>query len=243
MLANAALARVTDQRSGLMRTWSGPGCQAFYRVPAPLTGDHGRLTIPRTVTSADMCPNGRDSLRGSVWRETAYRAQDIVVVPQFRLVYLVVRKAASSAIQRVLATLFNASTSRCGDRLVPLECGVSSQRSPARCSTLCLDNATLQRFFFYSFVRDPEDRFYSAFEQALVHASSTYSHVRRFLAMNRTVSYQLMRSHLRTVVTTCQYNQHLESQATSFALCTSYILLHTVYHILYPATPAFISRA
>ena len=152
-----------------------------------------------------------------MWRETAYRAQDIVVVPRFRLVYVVVRKAASSTIHWVLATLFNASVSRCGDRGVPATCGVSGRRSPARCSTLCLDNATLRSYFFFSFVRPPKDRFYSAFEQSLVHASATYLDVRRFLAMDWTNSYQLMRSRLRAVVTTCEYNQHLESQAMSLS--------------------------
>jgi hypothetical protein len=174
-------------------------------------GREGRLAIPITTTDADLCEHGRKSLAGFEWHDKPYRAQDIVMIPEYRLVYVNVRKAASSTIHDILKHEFHQQEVTCGHSKVPKTCAVYT---PPRCSTLCLSNTTLRTHFFFSFVRDPFERFFSGFQQSLIHTRT----IERFRMQNRTSRYaQMIRTLSNIRSTKCTYNQHLESQAMSLA--------------------------
>lgn len=57
----------------------------------------------------------------------------------------------------------NAYWTKCGDRLNVGECGVLD----GRCSSLCLTETEVSSYFFFAFIRDPVERFYSCLKESV----------------------------------------------------------------------------
>lgn len=97
-----------------------------------------------------------------------HEANEIIMVPQYKIAYVVVRKAASSTMQHMLRAVFGASQNKCGRSAVGA-CGewpAWGQGEPRRCTANCLTSVDLEGYFVFSVVRHPVKRFYSSLYQA-----------------------------------------------------------------------------
>ena len=87
---------------------------------------------------------------------------DVVVIPELRAVYVDIVKAASESIRSALEDNFHASWSAdLGQYKHPVT------GRPQRSSTSYLTDDVLANYTFFTFVRDPNTRFRSSYEQAI----------------------------------------------------------------------------
>ena len=99
--------------------------------------------------------------RASLARVTNHDG-DVVVIPELRAVYVDIVKAASESIRSALEDNFHASWSA---DLGQYKHPVSGR--PQRSSTSYLTDDVLANYTFFTFVRDPNTRFRSSYEQAI----------------------------------------------------------------------------
>ena len=200
--------------SNLVHHWYSRSCRRFFSnrsyadnradVNEPLLPTPSdRYKLEQTVTAEDLCRAGRQVVH------PVHAANEVVLLPQLRLGYVEVRKCASETVRRALAEVFNATWYRCGDAAVTSSCGVvHDSLGGLRCSTLCLDRRAVQDYYFFTFVRDPLSRFYSAFLQAGIQnriPSSTH------------VSARSLRQALSNIRRCQERDHHLESMAMSLS--------------------------
>eukprot|EP00890_Picochlorum_soloecismus_P003919 jgi/Picsp_1/4528/NSC_06749-R1_predicted protein [Ostreococcus lucimarinus CCE9901] len=95
--------------------------------------------------------------------EPHHPANEIVVNDEFKFVYVEVRKSGSSSIRKILNEYFNSSFNGCPNSIPRND---SCLVIGGRCSTLCLTEDHVEQYYFFSFVRNPEDRFYSGYKEA-----------------------------------------------------------------------------
>ena len=155
----------------------------FQALPVPI-GFQAQMPV-----FEDLCPGGR-SKAASPPRV----AQEVVIVPALKLVYIEMRKAGSSTIRRLLDRLTpnhkRPNFFTCGGAEVPSSCGVGYHHRPVkgtfhdpsdnktwtRCSSMCLDPTKLHQYFVFSFTRHPVERFYSAWQQWLSYGKTGESY-------------------------------------------------------------------
>ena len=135
-----------------------------------------RLRLPLIVAREDQCNGGRvGAMQPPKMR--AHIGNEIVIVPQLNVAYVEVRKCGSDAVRSALLAGWGVSFRRCGDKPVPAHCArplnpsSCTRRDPPRCTSRCLTEADVSRLFFFSFVREPNSRFWSAYVQSLIHQS------------------------------------------------------------------------
>jgi hypothetical protein len=142
----------------------------------------------------DVCAGARANASTP---EHAYN--EIVVVPQLALVYVVVRKSACTTIRLALLKFFNATMYKCEGLNATSACKTMVDN---RCSTSCLTPEIIRekKYFVFSFVRDPVERFYSSLYEA-----ARMNHV---LAYTRQAAKDILASMSSRE---CGYDHHLES--------------------------------
>jgi hypothetical protein len=140
-------------------------CRNFYVDPDDRWGK-----LRNTLALEDLHKGGR-----LVAFSQGFMHQEIVVSLRWKFVYTVVRKSASTAILGALQRLFGANRSWCADRCREVGACAGTHAAVGRCTTLALNNSELQNFFFFSFVRNPTDRWFSQYAQAHVAWRSTKS--------------------------------------------------------------------
>lgn len=173
------------------RRWRSDACAAFY-APPPSANDSCAAVDGGVTEACDLVPRApyargvrEDACVGGRGNATTppHVAQEVIIVPELRVVFLVNRKAASSTLRAVLTRHFDASPSpafffshhislaqplrdrywtKCGDRREVGACGVLG----GRCSSLCLTSKDVATHFFVAIVRDPVARFYSALRES-----------------------------------------------------------------------------
>lgn len=134
-------------------------------------------------------------------------ANEVVVSHEHKFVYVVNRKAGSSTMQELLLRYFGASWSWCMHHTGQgAGCGFWG-----RCLSSCLSEALLREYYFFTFVRQPIDRFYSALKQSLV------------MYNLRGTSYEHMASVLRRLIEANEvWDNHLETQTHSLSTPVAY---------------------
>lgn len=204
-----------------VRRWLHPRCARFWDAshPEPLAsnGSTGsRLQLPLTMSREDVCPRGRQVVYP--W----HRASEVVLIPQLRLAYVVVRKCASTTILRALAAAFGNDQHHCGTEAAKVQCATFTMPDEGRyrCSTACLDAVTVSEYSFFTFVRDPVDRFYSA----MVTAAAESDRVDREQGVKRSkirgahgAGREQMVETLRRIRGCSPRDQHYESMAMALS--------------------------
>ena len=99
----------------------------------------------------------------SRWNSMTMPANEITVVHKYKFVYVANRKCGQTEMNTLLRIHFGARDFT-GCSCENLCCGYVL--SFGRCSTLCLKDTEIKDYFFFTFVRHPYDRFFSAFKQA-----------------------------------------------------------------------------
>lgn len=182
----------------LAERWYSPECMQWFAKDKTEPARGGTWdTFPQRVTREDLCKGGR---RDSV--EPAHSANEVVIVHELKMVYVEVRKSASSTIRKALNNIYGAGYGTCGGTLVSEQCkGVHG-----RCTSECLSGRQLKDYFFFSFVRDPTERFYSSLKEAMVG--------RHMNTLTKQIAMNLLQS---TLDMDCGFDQHLESQAAALS--------------------------
>lgn len=137
--------------------------------------------------------------------EPNHPANEIVVNDDFKFVYVEIRKSGSSTIRQMLQTYFNSSFNHCPDSIPKNDACLVIGR---RCSSLCLTEEHVQNYFFFTFVRNPEDRFFSGYKEAFN---------QRFSKQGIKLGNQThVEEVLETIISSHYHSdQHLESQTMS----------------------------
>lgn len=152
----------------LAERWHSDACATTHATAAGAcaavdTAEEACALVPRAPFQRNVresaCPGGRGNST-----TPPHAAQEVVIVPELRIVWIVNRKAASSLLRALFTRHFDAYWTKCGDRReVAASCAVIG----GRCSSLCLSMEEVRNYFFVAFVRDPTDRFYSALKESV----------------------------------------------------------------------------
>lgn len=202
---SAAWPRQPGMNKSMLERWYSPQCVRHFDKDAAMSAEGAwPRTLPRRTTREDLCQGGRAA---SVWPQ--HRAQDIVIVKELKMVYIENRKAASSSIRHLLSKYFH-SNWKWSCRGAPEACRIIDNR----CSSECLSADQLQDYFFFTFVRDPLDRFYSGLKEGLVMWNS--HHIDGEGKANLT-SAECMGPLDALLNRSCGVDHHLESQATALS--------------------------
>ena len=173
--------------------WNSPQCQSFYRKGY---WDDRQTPNNKLLVAEDLFYSGRGFAMGAFHHE----ANEVFISKEHKLVYVEVRKAASSTIRQILRDYFSGSWT----------CTIVVNGIPSpvpactvfdgRCSTLCLTEEELSDYFFFSFVRNPLDRFYSGYQQACQSQDHTMSQEHMFRVLrNMTANNYYWDPHLETM--------------------------------------------
>lgn len=139
------LQRLSNQSA--LDFWNSEGCRSFY--------DGGGDRQLRVLE--DLHERGRNG-------STGQQAQEVVVSHDYKFVYVEVRKAASATIRLMLKEVFHTDFfSWCE------QCPKSYKVLHGRCSSLCLSPSELDDYLFFTFVRQPVERFIAAYRQLQEH--------------------------------------------------------------------------
>lgn len=140
-----------------LEAFRSPACHNFYVSPDDRWG-----VVHNTMALEDLHKGGRFAAFAQ-----NFMYQELVVSARWRFAYVVVRKSASMAILGALEVLFGATRQWCTQR-----CGkigaCYSLRPQLRCTTMALSATELRSYFFFSFVRNPMERWFSQYAQAHV---------------------------------------------------------------------------
>lgn len=203
--ASTVWPRQPGMNKSMLERWYSPQCMQHFNKDVAMTADGAwPRTLPRRTTREDLCRGGRAA---SVVPQ--HQAQDIVIVKELRMVYVENRKAASSSIRHLLSKYFH-SNWKWSCRGASEACRIIDMR----CSSECLSADELKDYFFFSFVRDPMDRFYSALKEGLVMWNA--HHLAGEGKVNMT-SEECMGPLEAMLNTSCGVDHHLESQAMSLS--------------------------
>lgn len=124
--------------------------------------------LPQTCVREDLAAGGREySTDIPDYRPAIVRATEVIVVDEYKFVYVLNRKVGSMTIRHMIEEVFGA-TMRAGS-----SCSADSPDillrggNERRCTTLTLPARVLEEYFFFTYVRDPIRRFYSGVDQAV----------------------------------------------------------------------------
>ena len=133
---------------------------------APTLGQSDVLDPPSALTSfqSEACQWRLDRAA----RENARcnpRGTDVVVIPALKAVYVDVTKAASESVRHRLLTVFNASWTA-GQSVQMDDEIVDDGNYLARTTTASVSEEVLDTYTFFTFIRNPAQRFVSGYRQA-----------------------------------------------------------------------------
>ena len=163
----------TDGAADIAERWRAAECQLFFdREPAcaqlhaafDRCEQDANASRParfrrQTCTREDLGAGGRGSAVD--WGSGGLAATEIVVSAEFKFVYVVNRKAASSTVTNILKHVFGATAATsCRDGSEHI------RKHGDRCVTTTVTEKMLDEYYFFTFVRDPVARFYSGIVQA-----------------------------------------------------------------------------
>ena len=164
-----------------------------------------RTRIPVPVVSEDYYKKG--GRRKAM--EPNHVANEVVISNAYKFIYVENRKGASSTIREALKKYFNISWS---GSTCPVRQGDARDwclfNFNHRCTSMCLDQKHIESYFFFSFVRDPVDRFVSGYKQAWHHRFKNQGiETGNITHMNKVLD-RILKEHYHT-------DEHLETQAMS----------------------------
>ena len=167
-----------------------------------------RTQQPPTPPTPERTQRWKECLDSSSWSQTCDMLHNnpVTFAPSLGLAYVEVRKSASEGIRGVLRNVLNADWYSCGESGVPS----GSCSTLGRCTALCVNQSIAQKYFWFSFVRNPVDRFFSGLAQAKKNADSTG----RTLNLTKEKVVAL----LKTTDMTCSFNAHVCSQLAHLRL-------------------------
>ena len=205
--------------------WREPSCSLYWNASRRNGAIASRLQLPLTVSQEDMCVSGRQVV--FPW----HRASEVVLIPQLRLGYVVTRKCASSTMLRALEATFNADQYHCGMRAATAQCSTFAMRDTRgfRCSTACLDEQTVSEYYFFTFVRDPVERFYSAYVTAAYEADRVDGRPAASSLSARAATREIVLETLTQIRDCSPRDQHFES--LTMALSSPWGSEHTTARI------------
>jgi len=164
-----------------------------------------RTSLPFPIVSEDLYKNGgrRKAMKPN------HVANEVVISDTYKFIYVENRKGASSTIRKALKQYFNITWS---GPTCPVRKGDARDwclfNFNYRCTSMCLDQNHIESYFFFSFVRDPVDRFVSGYKQAWHHR---FKHegieIGKTSHMNWVLD-RILKEHYHT-------DEHLETQAMS----------------------------
>lgn len=147
----------------LISAWRAPACASFYEGGVPATsplqqgGGDELLLLPRqTLTREDFCRGGRGQAM-----TPPHDTQEVVVIKEYRLVYVEVRKAASSTIRGALHAAFGASYIFCGSSRHLFHGDCESFPGLKRCGSGCLKRHELKNVSVKESIHDVHTLFNS----------------------------------------------------------------------------------
>jgi len=161
---------------------------------------------PQFKTLEDTCNGGRNHSTFPY-----HGSQEASIIMELNAVYIENRKCASTTIRNLFGTVFDLHhhwNERISHKfpydMGPFpECNIFNNRT----TSLCYSKRQINDLFFFSFVRDPIDRFYSGVDQA----SKDYK-IEEFRCSD--IHHHL---NILTAPPKCNHNNHLESQAYSLS--------------------------
>ena len=178
-----------------VQQWYSTACKCFYKC------EQENSSLQRRVAE-DLFPGGRKG--GYRHGRDKHTANEIVLIHEYKLAYLVVRKAGCTTVRKLLKHLFGYTMrNSCmkHDRQISDALG--------RCGTDVLSSEIVQSYFFFTFVRDPIEPFYSGPQQAMRRNRSV-----RLSMSNETSARSFIESVARRYSTRSSLlDQHLESQS------------------------------
>lgn len=200
--------------------WGAMHCLGHY---AKVRRTAGVRLQPTIDTREDTCTRSPSSMHRRTHETTS-----VVLVPSLRIAYVEILKGASSTVRQMLSSAFKANYDTCGGRTLPpyvkdaaTSCGTQSGDDRMRCTTSCLTPSEVEEYFFFSFMRDPIERFLSGLYMINGDCTARPGEARcaTFKAQmsDPTQAMAIVNSTLQRIIN-CQANRHFESQA---ALLTS----------------------
>ena len=211
-------------RKSWLGAWHSGACQNFYQGDAldcAARGDVGQCTARVPNINRDLSRSTIKSMEDvkDLGRRKAiippHFANEVYVSDKYKVIYTVVRKAGSSTISTRLGRILGATQydwcdcSRC-------QCFMS------RCTSLCLNASQISEYFKFTVVRDPVDRFYSAFFMIAFHECKLDKCTCKFDGCNETMTQVLQNiAHPRMAV-----DHHFESVAMSIGTPVRYNASH-----------------
>jgi len=164
-----------------------------------------RTRLPVPMVSEDFYKNGgrRKAMKPN------HVANEVVISNTYKFIYVENRKGASSTIREALRKYFNITWS---GPTCPVRKGDTRDwclfNFNHRCTSMCLDQQHIESYFFFSFVRDPVDRFVSGYKQAWHHRFKNQGiEIGKTSHMNWVLD-KILKEHYHT-------DEHLETQAMS----------------------------
>ena len=138
--------------------------------------------------------------------------QEVVASLEWKFAYVVVRKSLSQALTIGLKQLFGADWFWCRERCAHVGACFTANVGRGRCTTMALNGTDLRDFFFFSFVREPTERWFSQYAQA--HVMWRLTHTRPTIEAARAT---LLDMGERAFVT----EHHLQTQTFSLTSATA----------------------
>ncbi len=156
-----------------------------------------RDNLPLVTTREDLCQRGRQ-----------HRSDEVVILPELKLIYVIGKKCGSSTIRRFFKNFFSIDFHvGTGE----LKCDNPDPSSKRTCPSLAVHNEIVNEYFIFGIVRDPILRFYSALKEANFQAEL---HGRSLPYQNRDDIRYLLEMQMGKNGT-CGYDEHLDSQLTN----------------------------
>jgi len=172
-----------------------------YPPPSDMSGfPTARSTLPFMTSLEDRCKRGRD------FSSTGPKiANEIIIIHELKLIYLITRKTACSTLRSAIDHTFRVSMTNCG---CPARNGCKFM---GRCTAACLSQQLVEEYFIFAVVRDPITRCPSQLRQA-----SIVRHWSNFEKSGAAVR------HMQTIADNfvsgaCGNDYHMESQALSLS--------------------------
>lgn len=135
-------------------SWKSSSCRQFYSG-----GFVWGKRPPPFLAVEDMHVGGRNF---GIMQNLP--AQEVIVSDAFKFVYIVVRKSASALLRGRLKREFGADWTWCQSACASVpSCTFNGGE---RCTTFALNQTHLQHYYFFTFVRNPIDRWFSGYSQA-----------------------------------------------------------------------------
>ena len=200
-----AAAQTRSQRR-LERLYHSSCLNYYSESEMPSTWKWWWSLSPGLVSSSTAYARGHELPLVTTREESCLRGTELIILPKFKIIYVVVKKAASSTIRRFFNTFF---------QMLPYEHGEFLCREHERnvttarlCNIHHVDPEVINSYFIFSISREPIARFYSALKESNLQASK----------QNKSMPYQEREDVVRLLQEqmgkdgNCRYNPHLDSQ-------------------------------